>query len=94
MDQHYHRSGRKRERQEMNQLIRLGGGSVGKRSLAEFTLSLSEGFEMINAYLVVIPSGGLCENSIGALRDVASRLAAPQGERLDTSFCYFTIRSC
>jgi hypothetical protein len=41
----------------MNQLIRLGGGSVGKRSLAEFTLSLSEGFEMINAYLVVIPSG-------------------------------------
>ena len=49
MDQHYHRSGRKRERQGMNQLIRLGSG-VWERSLTEFTLSLSEGFEMTNAY--------------------------------------------
>ncbi len=34
----------------------LGDGSVWERSLTEFTLSLSEGFEMTNADLVVVPA--------------------------------------
>src|SRR5258708_3959201 len=43
---------------------KIGGGSVCDRSLTEFTLSIPEGFEMTNAYLVVIPSGRLCENTV------------------------------
>jgi hypothetical protein len=35
----------------------LGDGSVWERSLTEFTLSLSEEFEMTNADLVVVPAG-------------------------------------
>jgi hypothetical protein len=46
------------EKREAGQKTRKGGGvSVWERSLTEFTLSLSEGFEMTSDYWVVIPSG-------------------------------------
>jgi hypothetical protein len=37
--------------------VLVGSGSVISRSLAEFTLSIPEGFEMRDDYFVVISSG-------------------------------------